>query len=263
MPPLVPISLAFAIGILCAPAVTAWSWVVAAVGVVAGCFLSIERRHRWVGVVALLLLWWSVGVLRVIVADHHPCAAAAAWMPTQPLGVAVRGIVVADPVELFSPNEPERQVAVVETTHWRLTEGWRSRQARLRVQLQEPRVHLAYGDEVALEGRLSAVPTTGNPGQYDWRAALARARIYGLMTVRPFEGVAHLSTGHGSLLFRAVSALRRRWETCIQRVFSDEQAGLLRSLILGERVRLDEELKHAFIETGTVQSLARECTKLC
>ena len=104
MPPLVPISLAVAAGILCARAAAAWPGAVVVLGLLAGGLSCLWRRRRWGGVAALLVLWWSVGVLRVMAADRHPCAAAAAWVPAQPTEIAVRGLVVEDPTELFSPR---------------------------------------------------------------------------------------------------------------------------------------------------------------
>ena len=44
----------------------------------------------------------------------------------------------------------------------------------------------------------------------------------------------------------------------IQDAFPRRDAGLLRSLLLGERTTLDEQLKAAFVETGTVHLVARE-----
>ena len=252
IPPLVPVSLAFLIGVAAAqqlalPTVPLLS--VAALSVALGAWALGRPR---LSSAVLLVLWVSLGALRHLTWSHHPPHHVVHAVPADPAPVALHGVVVEDPAELFSPNEPQRQVAVIQAHHVRTGEGWRAATGLIRAQLGDPRIPLAYGDEVLLEGNWSTVPRPGNPGQYDWRAVLARQRIDALLSVKPYHGVVRLRAAQGQWWFRAVYALRHRLETLVEAHFSGRHAGLLRSFLLGQRVALDEDLKQAFIETGTM-----------
>jgi len=252
IPPLVPIAVAYLLGVLVASSLSLIPSIPFVVGL-SGVLTSLTARsHRRVSLIALLVLWVCIGMLRTTSWLSVPPSHVRFLVRPEPEPVLVHGVVVDDPVELFSPNEPERHVCVVRTIHVRTQDGWRVATGLLRARLQRPRLTLAYGDEVLLEGAWSSVRGPGNPGQFDWRAALARQRIHVLLSVEPHHGVVRLHTGHGRWWFRALYTLRHRLEALITEHFSAYHAGLLRSFLLGQRVALDEDLKQAFIETGTM-----------
>jgi competence protein ComEC len=210
----------------------------------------------------LLLLWLSVGMLRTAAGSAHPDSALRGRLPEDPQAVRLHGVVVTDPVGLFEPAEAPASAFVLRLQHVRTTDGWRPVAGRVRVRVHQPRAPVEYGDELLVEGEWSRVPAPGNPGQYDWKAALARKRIHGLLRVRPFDGLVVLRSGQGNPVLAAVFRLRQRWDALIRAHFNARDAGLLLGLLLGQRAEIDEILTDAFIETGTVQSLATQCTKL-
>ena len=250
--PLVPVTLAFLAGILVG--MSAWipPWSLVVVGVVSAGVALWGRRHARSGIIALLLLWGCLGALRVAAWSAHPDARLAAQVPEEPQPVRVHAVVAHDPTGFFEPGEPARLRAVLRLRHRRTEAGWEPVSGQVLATVQEPREPLAYGDELLVEGEWSRVPPPGNPGEYDWRAALARERIHGMLRVRPFDGFVVLAHGRGSPFLAAVFALRRRWERLIDAAFSARDAGLLRSLLLGERGPIEERLKRAFVDTGTV-----------
>lgn len=159
-----------------------------------------------------------------------------------------------------------KQVCVLQLQHVRMTVpavpgtggtgiGWQPILGRVRATIHAPRQLLRYGDEILVEGEWSRVPAPGNPGQYDWRAALARKRIHGLLRVRPYDGLVVLRQGQGNPVLAAVFQLRQRWERLIRAHFSPRDAGLLLGLLLGQRAEIDEDLKDAFQTTGTIHLL--------
>ncbi|MBI4323082.1 MAG: ComEC/Rec2 family competence protein [Candidatus Omnitrophica bacterium] len=218
------------------------------------------RRSCRLSVLALVLLWTCVGMARALHWSSQPADHIRHLAAAEPAPAAVHGVVVDDPTEAFSPNkmvsevepEPERQVCVVAVRHVRLDRQWRPAHGLIRARVREPRRRLAYGDEVLLEGRWSTVRPPGNPGQYDWRAALSRQQIHALLAVEPYHGVVRLQVDRGRWWFRAIYTLRHRLEVLIDTHFSDHHAGLLRSFLLGQRVALDEDLKWAFVASGTM-----------
>lgn len=199
----------------------------------------------------LIVLWMCVGVLRTLHWAFQPPGDVAHLVSVEPSPVAVHGIVVNDPAEFFSPNEPERQVGVIAIRHIHAHGSWQRAEGLIRARLLQSRVEVAYGDEVLLEGRWSSVPPPGNPGQYDWRAALARQRIRVLLTVEPSDGVVRLGR-HPSWWTGLVIRVRHRLEGVIEGALAGLDAALIRSFILGQRALLPEDLKSAFVETGTM-----------
>lgn len=252
MPPLVPVVLAFMAGIWLAEALSPYAMaLVWSVGLLSG-LISLRWRHARAGFLALLLVWGCLGTLRMTIWHQRPDAHVSKLVTDEPQVIRLHGVVVEDPVELLSPNEPERQAVVVQSRHAQRQGRWHPITGLLRVRLNAHPVQLSYGDEVLLEGRWSSVQGPGNPGQFDWRAMLARQGIEALVAVEPFHGVIRLKSDHGLAVLRAVFQLRRQLEESISQAFNEQEAGLLRALLLGQRVKLDERLKQAFIETGTM-----------
>ena len=220
---------------------------------------------------ALLLLWACLGAVRMAVWERHPDMRLEEILSEEPQAVQLHGLVVDDPVEFFEPSEAEadaeadghkregRQICVLALRHLRTERGWRLIAGRVRMTIIQPREPLRYGNELVVEGQWSRVPAPGNPGQYDWQAALARKRIHGLLRVRPYDGLVVLRRGQGNFILAAVFRLRQRWERLIRAHFSRRDAGLLLGLLLGQRAEIDEDLKEAFTTTGTIHPLATQC----
>jgi competence protein ComEC len=258
--PLVPITIAFLTGILVGTSSWFPIWILMVVGVVSACVALWWWRHAQSGAIALLLLWTCLGLLRMQAWALHPEGRLEARLSEEPQAVRLHGVVVDDPAGLFEPGEPERQAFVLSLSHANTRGEWELCRGRVRATIEEIRPLtgsdlLRYGDELLVEGEWSRVPSPGNPGQYDWRASLARQHIHGLVRIRPFDGVVILRRGQGPWWIAAVFRLRHRWERLIRESFEPREAGLLLSLLLGQRTQLDERLKDAFVETGTIHLL--------
>ncbi|MBI4353940.1 MAG: DNA internalization-related competence protein ComEC/Rec2 [Candidatus Omnitrophica bacterium] len=211
-------------------------------------------RSSLVTFLAALILWFVVGVVRTLTTTQQPPSHVVHALRQESFPVAIHGIVASDPIDLLDPNE-EGQVAVLRVRHLKRDDRWQPTTGLVRARILEPRAPWIYGDEVLIEGELSKVPSPGNPGQYDWKAALARHHIHALLSVKPFHAAAKLREHQGRPWLAAIYALRHRIERLIDETFRPEHAGLLRSFLLGQRTVLDEGLKRAFVETGTIHLL--------
>jgi competence protein ComEC len=259
--PLVPVTIAFLLGILLGEhRLVPDTWLLV-MGAAASMVALLSCRHRRISGSAIALLWVTLGALRLAAWSAHPDHGLRTRLTDEPGPVRVHAIVDSDPVGVFDPAEPHRAAAVLRLLHADAGAGWQPLSGRVRASFRgltpagsDP-APLAYGDELLAEGEWFRVPPPGNAGEYDWRSALERARIHGLLRVRPFDGLAILGRGRGSPVLGAVFSLRERWERILDRAFSSRDAGLLRSLLLGERGPLDEHLRQAFIDTGTVHLL--------
>ena len=252
--PLVPVTVAFMLGILFGTHLQ-WSLLVLLGGGGLSLIALLGRQRAHAGFLSLLMLWVCLGLLRMVAWEAHPTRHLADVLTDEPQQVRLHGLVFDDPAGLFDPEELGPQTCVIDLRHVQRSDAWQPTPGRVRATFQAPSEPLAYGDDVLVEGEWSRVPSPGNPGQYDWRTSLARQRIQGLLRVKPFDGVVVLRRGQGRRWLSAIVALRHRWERLIRETFSEQDAGLLLSLLLGERVALDERLKDAFVETGTVHLL--------
>ncbi|OGX16526.1 MAG: DNA internalization-related competence protein ComEC/Rec2, partial [Omnitrophica WOR_2 bacterium GWF2_63_9] len=249
--PLILPALALSSGILLAQWLTPPVWLVFVVGAISMLISVLPSALR---VPALMMVWGCVGVLRTADTTALPAHHVARTLREEPVAVVGQGMVVSDPMELLDPNE-EGQVAVIRVRHLKIDQRWAPAVGLVRARILEPRIPLAYGDEVVLEGALSRVPSPGNPGQFDWAAALSRHHIQALLSVKPHHALVRLRKHQGRRWIEAVYGLRHRVEQLIDGAFAPEHAGLLRSFLLGQRTNLDERLKHAFVETGTIHLL--------
>lgn len=248
--PLVPIVLAFALGILaraCLPCGWLWPLLLGPIGAL-GVFC---RRDRW-GVAAVCVTWCCLGMLRAHVWLRHPEHGLAARVSSEPQQVQLYGEVADDPRQM---REAHGQCSwTMRLQDIRTEEGWRPIRGRVRVASPRPQT-VRYGDGVLLEGAWSSVPAPSNPGQYDWRAALARQRIHAVLHLHSSDAIVVLDHGQGRWWNALIYRLSDAWERLIRQNFRGRDAGLLLSLLLGERVALDEQLKRAFVETGTMHLL--------
>lgn len=264
--PLVPVALAFLTGILLGrldlhPLLAPGCSLIAL-----GVALAWRRTPSW-ALAPVLLLWVSLGMWRMETWEAHPARRLTALLTDEPQAIQLHGTVRDDPAELFSPNDmadrryasgvsTARWVCLIEVRHVRTARGWEPIPGAVRAMVVVPRVPIAYGDEVLVEGHWRRVPAPGNPGQYDWRGALARRRVHGVLQVAPSDGLVVLTPRHGPSILETVYQLRSRWRQLIDETCQPTHAGLWRSLLLGERVALDESLKEIFVETGTMHLLA-------
>ena len=252
--PLVPVTITFLLGILFAthaPVAPTIPLLGGFIGAAMVWRMRAQPRSLW----AVMLVWCCLGMLRMTAWSAHPDHHLKDLLCDEPQPVRLHGVVTDDPVELFEPHEFGRTTCVIDLRHVRMNGRWQALQGRVRATLQDAVDPVTYGDELLVEGEWSRVPSPGNPGQYDWRRALARQRIHGLLRVKPFNGVVMLRRHQGQPWFSAVFRLRDRWEDLIRTIFRPQDEGLLRSLLLGQRVALEERLKDAFVETGTIHLL--------
>ena len=286
---MLPVTLGFLIGVLGGARIPCPWPVVVGMGAVGAALAVMPWRgnRRW-QTAALVLLWVCLGTLRMQVWQQHPEMRLAARLPGAPQPAQVHGVVIDDPLGPFDPAAPaddegraadspeptsQRAAAgrsaprrlrrypgsssscLLSLRHVRREGGWQRLAGRLRVSFDASRLPLVYGDEVLLEGQWERVPSPGNPGEYDRRAALARWRVHGLLRVKPMHGAVILRRNQQPRWLMAIARLRQRWQRLIQRAFLPSDANLLCSVLLGQRTLLDDRLQDAFVKTGTVHLL--------
>ena len=207
---MVPVALAMVVGILVAPS-AGWSsaWWLLSAGLACSAVAACARPR--LGAVLLLAAWMVAGMARMALWRERLPSDVRGMAGAEPSTVAIRGRIIDDPVEWSTPGEPERQALVIAVTHVRAPSAgrvsalaWRAVSGMVRVRLQGRVLPLHYGDEVLMEGQWSRAVGPGNPGQFDWRAALERQRIEVVMVTAPHQAVVRLGRARASAWLLAV-----------------------------------------------------------
>ncbi len=168
--------------------------------------------------------------------------------------VPVRGTVVEPPA-----HAPNRMALVLNVSQVGEGAGGRAPGGRLRVTWREPDRTFLPGDEVRVTARVHPPSGTKNPGGFDYGAYLIHQGI---------DAVASVS-GPGRVTLAAVPPRFSRWtawriiEQWRERIrqaalaaLSNPARGIFLGMIVGEQGYLPEEVRDAFMATGTVHILS-------
>lgn len=115
---------------------------------------------------------------------------------------------------------------------------------------------LKVGDLVRLAGNLEQMPGARNPGDFDYGRFLALAGIRGFVVARDSCGVELLSKGRDATLNHMIARSRTAIYELFDQFHGPEEASYLKGVVFGYRGELSAEVKHSFMETGTIHILA-------
>ena len=270
--PAVSVAIAVMVGVLLdrLTAINFTMWLILCAVIAASAIVSIASHGRSVSVVWLLLGCASLGATW-----HHvrwSCLTendASAWATQPGRHVRLRAKVVQSPLilkALGAEQTPwraaERTVSVIEcrallnNQHDGGVEQSLSGLARLSIDGRCDA--LVIGDIIEIVGELVRPSTPSNPGEFDARRWLRAQGLHCLVAVESLEAVRVVGREQTLLdrlaVFRAKG--RRRAENLIARQLGSRTAAVAQSLLLGSRVDLDQDLRRAFAESGTLHVLA-------
>lgn len=111
------------------------------------------------------------------------------------------------------------------------------------------------GDTISLFGRLSRPDPPRNPGEFNYADWLRGQGIGAIVRCEHPRQITRQSSGGllGSSLF---SKWRSNCQRILQRELSAETSALASALLLGVRTSMDDDLRDAFVRTGTAHLLA-------
>ncbi len=259
--PLVPLTLAFLLGIVAAE----W-WApplvlpaLAGTGLTAAVALLLRRgaaREAWG---ALLGVFALLGILHQGVAQRVP-PNSITRLPEAALAqfVVVDGVVAGPPERLppVGQRPGARLRLLLDVTALRAPEGWVPAVGRIRITVYEPRGQFRYGDRVRGPLRLRQPRGYLNPGAFD-PARFLRAQGITLEGWVTTDAVLERIPEQGGLgVLGAVYALRERLLAAIDRVYPQPAAGLLKAVLLGDRSDIPDAVNDAFLQSGTYHILA-------
>lgn len=138
---------------------------------------------------------------------------------------------------------------------------WQSATGRVLVTFTEEEdegVSLAYGDEIELAGTVERPATPRNPGQFDYRAYLARRGVHYQCRVSRAADIDVLRSGGGNRIKHLAATANEYFKKCLALGIEGESEtiGLLWAITLGFRPGLTDEMAEPFMRTGTLHVFA-------
>ena len=168
--------------------------------------------------------------------------------------VPVRGTVVEPPT-----HAPIRTVLILGVSQIGEGAGSRSLSGRLRLTWREPDRTFLPGDEVSVTARVHPPSGTRNPGGFDYGAYLVHQGIDAVTSVSGPGRVALVAAPPRLSRWtpwRVIEQWRARIRQAALTTLSDPARGIFLGLIIGEQGYLADEVRDAFMATGTVHILS-------
>lgn len=251
--PLVPITVCLCGGIWLALLIPLNTAIWVGSGFILAAAAFIFSKNPRLATTCLLFCWIALGAAHFCVWRQDPVWAVQSRLAGGPSPAILHGFIRESLVDANSFGG-KAQTTVVDLAHVRTPQGWLVLNGRLRATV-DAGAALRAGDEVLMEGQWREAPQPSNPGQYDWKQALARAQITGLFEAKPYQPVVVLGNRFAFGWRNSIARLRLRLSRLIERYFSASCAGILQALVLGQKAGLADWLKRIFIETGTMHLL--------
>jgi competence protein ComEC len=222
--------------------------ILAAVGLTIG-----ERSGTWTAAQGTVLYGALLGgVLLWAAAGGGPAAELAALEHRGP--VPVTGTIVEPP-----RHAPDRTVLVLQVTRVGEGTGGRAVAGRLRLTWREPDRNFLPGDEVGFTARVYPPSGTRNPGGFDYGAYLADQGIDAVSSVSGPGRVVRTATPPRVsqwTAWRVIEQWRNRVREAALASLSPPAQGIFLGIIIGEQGYLTDEVRDAFMATGTVHILS-------
>ncbi len=119
-----------------------------------------------------------------------------------------------------------------------------------------PKVIL-YGSFISFNGILQSPSDERNPGEFSYRQYLEVNNIYATASINGYSMVSVSNDREGNFLFEYIIFPTKNFIVkTIRSVMKGNEANFLIGLLLGDRTDLSEEIKTAFMNTGTIHVLA-------
>ena len=124
------------------------------------------------------------------------------------------------------------------------------------VKVPVPAPVYGYGDLLAAHGVLIQPEEPGNPGQFNYRAYLARQKINTVLMVNDPKNVKQLGREKGNLFKYAVLTLKEKLVKVNQQTLPLDKAALVNGIVFGTQGQIERETWDLFSQTGIVHILS-------
>ncbi|HXC62622.1 MAG TPA: DNA internalization-related competence protein ComEC/Rec2, partial [Nitrospiria bacterium] len=158
---------------------------------------------------------------------------------------------LADPVRHY----PDRLVGILAVDKVLLQGEERPARGRVRLSLDWPESGFLPGDLLRIEAKLRSPLGFKNPGGFDYAEYLRRDGIQAVSTISHPERVLNLGKAPG-VMMRRIAIWREKIRVAIANSLAAHEAAILQAMIIGESGYLTNEIRDAFMASGTTHILS-------
>ena len=238
---LIVLAIAWLLGILAADLLHAPTPLLVVGAALGGLLAAMWRTDPRLRLAALALCCAALGGVRLNAAQV-PTTPRSVWQHNDTSDLTLQGVVVEDPRRL-----EDRQRVLVAAEQVAMGGKVRMAEGLVLVTLP-PYPERRYGDRLILTGTLKTPREAERPEAFDYRAYLARKRIFSLMEP---TAVRLAGRGNGSPIWTALLALRDRARQVLLRSLPEPQASLAVGILLGLQSSIPDDVVADFSTTGT------------
>jgi competence protein ComEC len=154
------------------------------------------------------------------------------------------------------PEEYERKdVAYIKAQRVYINDKVRQVTGRLRLSIYNNDIRLRYGDIIRFEGRIKRPRSFWNPGAFDYEAYLARKGIYALASIGEKDQI-EIIGNTGNIFFVRLFEMRDKIKEAVTNSLTGPPAAILLAMIIGDTTGLTDEIRDAFMASGTTHILS-------
>ncbi|GHA78112.1 ComEC/Rec2 family competence protein [Pontibacter akesuensis] len=162
-------------------------------------------------------------------------------------------------VDDYVLQKPGYQSTVLEVTQVQVNGAWQKASGKVQLSVphdSEAKYELKYGDVLLVKGAPQEVTPPLNPNQFDYRNYLANKGIHYRHYLQSFQ---YQKLGHepNNLILSYSIQLRRNLDEVLRERIGEKREYMIASaLILGVKDELDNSIRQAYADTGTMHVLA-------
>lgn len=117
------------------------------------------------------------------------------------------------------------------------------------------RINAKIGEKFAVNAQPQSVKNTSNPHQFDYKKYLGKQQIYHQVFLDETNSK-FLNTNKNSIQYRLTTWKTKITESLIKKGFKNDELAILKTLILGERQFVSNELRQSYANAGVIHILA-------
>jgi competence protein ComEC len=254
--PLLPILVAYCIGILGAQvlAVPLWlvgSWLSSAIIIIAWAIYQ-----KWPAApIFIVLAMVLAGFFRMLSVSTQPLDFIANYVQDVP--ARIEGVVTDGPDVQPDGQNNVRAVYIVQAKFVIDQKGTRPTKGKIWLSVRQPKAKptLSIGERISAAGKLQLPKPGTNPGEPDFRAYYLRRDIGAVMSTTD-DAIVKRDSIPWYFPIRTMHQVREQLSNTMTQYMGSTEAALLRGLVFGERSAIPANVEWSFADTGLVHILS-------
>jgi len=167
---------------------------------------------------------------------------------------AVQGVVISD-VRHKPFFKTQKSIFTLEIKQIKIFNTFKNSRGRVLVNVFKP-VDIHYGDLVVLEGKLHRPFVKEGQEAFNYRDFLKIQGISYIYSLKKTAKVNVLSHKNANSVRQISLDLRNKFKKIFEYHLTENEAGIIKAIILGDRTRVPNHVKELFLRTGTAHVLA-------